>query len=212
MLFIFWVYLIMAILGVAVLIVMAFVGDIFHMGGPDIDVGADVGAAGPDFESGGGPSPLGLPLLLVAVTMIGVIGSVLTYLGIKWYLTIVIAVGGSLIVSFVAYLVFSKMFKQMSSDAHEDIRRFKGRTGNVTIRIPKGKEGQVVFSSDKSGRFTVGATSDQDIPIDTVVVVTDIQGDIVEVRPRARSKSNKNESEVKVKDGKKQNKKKGAKK
>ena len=210
MLFIFWVYLIMAILGAAVLVLMMFVGEFFHIGGHDIDVGSG-GSAGPDFESSAGPSPLGLPILLFSITMIGVIGAVLTYIGITWYLTMIIAVGGALVVAFVAYMIFARMFKQLSSDSHEDIRRFKGRTGNVTIRIRKGKEGQVVFSSDKSGRFTVGATSDQDIPVDTVVVVTDILGDIVEVRPRTRSKSNKNESEVKVKDGKKQTKKKGAK-
>ena len=211
MLFIFWVYLIMAILGAAILVVMMFAGDFFHVGGPDLDIGGG-GPAGPDFESGAGPSPMGLPILMFSITMIGVIGAVFTYIGVKWYLTMIISIGGSLVVAFVAYLIFARMFKQMSSDAHEDISRFKGRTGNVTIRIPKGKEGQVVFSSDKSGRFTVGATSDVDIPVDGVVVVTDILGDIVEVKPRTKSKSKTTESEVKKKEGSKEKKKKGAKK
>ena len=106
----------------------------------------------------------------------------------------------------VAFLVVSAVLTKFSSNAGENIDRLKGATGMVTVPIEAGMEGQVVFSSKMTGRFTVGATSKEYIPNDTIVVVKEVIGDIIEVEPRDKK------SGASKKGGKKSGKKKGGKK
>ena len=184
----FWVYIAIAAVGLILLLIMAFAGGFLDFGG-DVDLDLDVGGFDVDYEMPGGPTPLSLPVLLFTVTMAGMIGAVLTYFEVNWLVTAAIAVGAAVICAIGAFFVMSKVLTKMTSNAVENIERLKGATGMVTVPIEAGKEGQVVFSSKKTGRFTVGATSNKDIPNDTIVVVTDIAGDIVEVKPKLKKGS-----------------------
>jgi hypothetical protein len=185
---IFWVYVAVAIIGILLLLIMALSGGLLDFGA-DLDL--DIGDFDVDYEAPGAPSALSLPVMLFTVTMIGAIGAILTFFDVVWYITVAIAVGGAIICAVGVFFLMSKVLTMMTANAVENIDRLKGLTGMVTVPIEAGKEGQVVFSSKKTGRFTVGATAKKDIPNDTIVVVTEIVGDIVEVKVRGQKKGGK---------------------
>ena len=97
-----------------------------------------------------------------------------------------------------------KLMETMSVNAVEDIKDLKGKRGRVELAIAEGKEGQVTFSSKKTGRLTVPATSDRNIKVDEIVIVTDVIGDVIRVKPAKISK----DVDEKKKDQKKEEKKK----
>jgi len=192
---VFWAYIVMAGLGLLILVIMAVTGGLLDFG---LDL--DVGGFDLDSEVGGGPSPLSLPVILFTLTITGVIGAILTVAEFtEWYLNAVIAFGIAFLIAVITFVIIGKVITMVSSNAVENINRLKGAAGMVTVPIEAGKEGQVVFSSKKTGRFTVGATADEDIANDTVVVVTDIVGDIIEVTPKKKRSGGKKRSGKKKK-------------
>jgi membrane protein implicated in regulation of membrane protease activity len=168
----FWTFLAIAVFGFVFLTASAVFGDIFDHG----DIGHDSDG------HGGGPSILSSRVLSVFVTAFGSFGAIGTHLGYGLGLSLVMGFGGG--VAFAAVIYFFAWFL-FSQQATSTIRtgELKGRTGNVSVAIPKGGVGQV--------RCTVGDTAIEkiarsvdggDIAENTLVKVEDIVGETVLVR------------------------------
>lgn len=178
----FWIYLAIALISGILLIVVSIIGGLFDLGGVDVDMDPDV--TGMDFEFDGTPSHLGVPITLFALTMLGSIGSILSSVqGLSPWIVLVCSIGGSILLSVIMFFAALKLIERLNVNAVENLDTLKGKIGRVELTIPKGKEGQVVFASQKTGRLVVPATAKQAIPEDTRVKVIEVLGDTIRVKP-----------------------------
>jgi membrane protein implicated in regulation of membrane protease activity len=171
------IYLTMAIIGLAFLVLAVFGGD----AGADADFDADVGLDH-DFS---GVTPLSLPMIATFLATAGAIGSVLSYSGFDSSYTAVYAgaVGG---ISFSAiYLLMAKLLipSQGSSAVYE--KEYEGKTGVVTETIPAEGIGAVALTVRGSRSVVSARGTGNKIPIGTEVLikrVADAVATVEEVR------------------------------
>lgn len=171
------IYITMAVVGLAFLMLSVFGGEF----GADADFDTDV-SFDHDFS---GVTPLSLPMIATFLATAGAIGSVLSYSGFDSSYTAIYAgvVGG---ISFSAiYIFMAKLLipSQGSSSVHE--KEYEGKTGVVTETIPPEGIGAVALTVRGSRNVVSARGGGNKIPIGTEVLikrVVDAVATVEEVR------------------------------
>lgn len=167
----FWIYVAMGVAGLAILLVMMFLGGMdLGFDGVDVDVG----------DLDGGPG-VGMPIVLSFISAFGGLSAILTYMGVHVALTPVISVVCSIGISTVLFLLTRYFLKHFSSDSTVRYRGLIGKSGSVSVSIRPGEEGQIVVFTDQRGRTLIPAVSDRRIATNAEVVITGMVGSAVKV-------------------------------
>ncbi len=167
----FWTFLAIAIFGFVFLAASAVFGDIFEHG-----------EIGHDADHGGGPSILSSRVLSVFVTAFGCFGAIGSHLGYGLGLSLAMGFGGGVIFAAVIYFFAWFLYSQQASS---ELRtgELKGRTGQVSVAIPKGGLGQVRCTlGDTAIEKIARAVDGGEIAENTLVKVEDIVGETILVR------------------------------
>jgi hypothetical protein len=171
----FWTFLAIAIFGFVFLAASAVFGDIFEHG----DFGHD---AGHDAGGHGGPSILSSRILSVFVTAFGSFGAIGTHLGYGLGTSTAMGFGGGVAFASVIYLFAWFLYGQQASSALR-VGDLKGRTGHVSVAIPKGGLGQVRCTIGDTAIEKIARSVDgNEISENTLITVEDIVGETALVR------------------------------
>ena len=187
------VYLLICIIGFVLFLIMSLGGGMMDVDADadmDFDVGdfdagdLDVGDVdGGDVDGGGGgPSPLGLPVLLLFTTCFGAFGVLFTSMDFNPFTVPILSSLGGIGMAAVGFYGLIKLFSVTQSDSTVKLERLVGKRGSLQVPIRKGSEGQLMLITKSRGRFLIGAISDEDIPNEAVVEVVEVIGDVVKVR------------------------------
>lgn len=126
-------------------------GDAAGLGGPDIEAGtfdsghAHVGWSDAQFP---GASPLSPTVLCSALTGLGGIGYLSLQrwdLGVGWSITT--ALGASLVLGLLTFLVMDLMFRKMQSSSHVTAQALVGTKASVQAPIEEGMTGSIVLET-----------------------------------------------------------------
>ncbi len=205
-------YLIICLIGVILLIIFAIMGgfggdveaevgdvDIGDIDVGDADIDVDIGDADVDLDvdaGGGGPSPLSLPILLIFITSFGAIGMILEVFNIYWVFVPVISALAGISFATVMFVVMAKIFAATQSTSVVPLRKLIGMKAMVSVPIKKGREGQIVAVRPERGRMLIGAIADENIPMDSVVEILEVVGNIVRVKKYSKDKKGKKKQAV----------------
>ena len=168
----FSVFLGIAAVGFAVLIISFFLGEIFDFFG-DHEVGHD---------AGDGISILSSRVLSVFVTAFGGFGAIGTYLDYSIGVSTAMGLAGGVVFGGLIYLFASFLLGQQAST---DVRisELAGKTGQVSVAIPKGGVGQVRCTLGQTVVDKIARAKDGgEIPSSALVVIEEIVGDTIVVR------------------------------
>jgi len=172
----FWTFLAIAVFGFVFIIASAVFGDIFEHG----DIGHDMD--GHDGEGHGGPSILASRVLSGFVTAFGSFGAIGSHLDYGLGLSLVMGFGGGVIFAAVIYFFAWFLYSQQASSVFRT-GDLKGRTGQVSVAIPKGGVGQVRCTLGDTAIEKIARSVDGGgIAENTLVKVEDIVGETVLVR------------------------------
>ena len=168
----FITFLAIAAFGFVFLLASAVVGDLFdHM-----DFGHDA-----DLH-GGGPSVLSSRILSVFVTAFGSFGAIGMHLGYGLGVSTAMGFGGGLAFAAVIYFFASFLYGQQAT-SHVQVSDLVGRTGEVSVAIPKGGLGQVRCTlGDTVVEKIARAKNNEDIPCNVLVKVEAIVGETILVQ------------------------------
>jgi len=153
----------------------------------DVDVGdtdVDVGDAGVS----GHPSPLSLPIVLLVLTSFGALGMLLEVFNVNWVLVPVISAIVSIVVAAGMFFVMAKIFSSTQATSVIPLHKLVGLKAKVSVSIKGGNEGQIVVVPPNAGRILVGAISNTDIAVDSVVEILEVVGDVVRVKKIKKGK------------------------
>ena len=155
--------------------------------GGDIDVGhADVGDTGVDHGgvhgAGHAPNVLSLPMIFLFMVGFGGLGAIFEIMSFDPVTGGLLALAGGFLIGLVGFFGLVKLFSMVQSDATVKMSSLVGKQGTVHVPIKRGQEGQVMIITPSRGRFLVGAISDENIPNEAIVKVTEVIGDIVKVK------------------------------
>jgi len=172
------IYLIIAIVCGLLLIAMAAMGG---LGDSDLDMGggdADMDIGHGDF-GGTGISPLSIPILLIFGTMFGCTGGILEALDWDVYLTPIVALIVSGLVTGITYVIMVKVFVKSQGSTAVGLADLVGLSGIATIRITEKEPGQIVVATEARGRVTAPAIAKIEIPTNSQIKVVKVVGDSV---------------------------------
>jgi membrane protein implicated in regulation of membrane protease activity len=168
----FITFLAIAAFGFVFLLASAVLGDLFEHG--DFAHDADI--------HGGGPSILSSRILSVFVTAFGCFGAIGIHLGYGLGASTAMGFGGGLAFGAVIYFFASFLYSQQAS-SHVVVGDLVGRTGEVSVAIPKGGLGQVRCTlGDTVVEKIARAKDNEEIPANTSVKIEAIVGETVLVR------------------------------
>ena len=192
-----WAYIAIGALSIIILIGMLI------FGGLDA-IGLDLGIGDTDIDlmdadaAGAGPGLLSIPLILCFLAAFGGIGALSLAFGLPWWSSPVIAIGGALLVAVIVFGVVQLFLKQFASDSTVKLEHLRGMKGTVTVPIRKGSEGQIALYTGQRGRTILGAIAEEDIPINTEVIITGMSGDTIKVKRirKARSEGKKQSNKL----------------
>jgi hypothetical protein len=156
----------------------------------DVDFDVDVGDVDIDADAGvgGHPSPLSLPIVLVFMTSFGALGMLLEVFNFNWVLVPIVSAIVSIIVATGMFFVMAKVFSATQATSVVPLHKLVGLKAKVSVYIKDGNEGQVVVVPPGAGRILVGAISNKDIAVDSVVEILEVVGDVVRVKKIKKGK------------------------
>ncbi len=167
----FAVFLGIAAVGFCVLIISFFMGEIFDFG--DHDAGHDIGD---------GISMMSSRVLSVFVTAFGGFGAIGTHLDYSIGVSTGMGLAGGIVFGGLIYLFASFLYGQQAST---DVRisELAGKTGQVSVAIPKGGVGQVRCTLGQTVVDKIARAKDGgEIAANALVVIEEIVGDTILVR------------------------------
>jgi membrane-bound ClpP family serine protease len=152
----------------------------------DIDGGFEIGhfEGGHGDFTGGGISPLSLPILLVFGTAFGAFGTLFELWEWHIYLIPVVSAILSAGIAAVAFVFVLKVFIKTQADSGVKMTTMVGQPAQVTIPIKKDSTGQVLVITEERGRTLLSAISDEVIPTESSVIIKEVRGDTVVVEKK----------------------------
>jgi len=172
----FAVFLGIATVGFIVLIISFVFGELFEHGG-DLFGGHDT-----DFHGDGGISILSSRVVSVFITAFGGFGAIGIHLGYGIGASSGMGLAGGLVFGGLIYLFATFLYSQQAST---DVRisELAGRTGEVSVAIPKGGLGQVRCTVGQSVVEKIARSKDgEEIPANTIVLIEVVVGETILVR------------------------------
>jgi membrane protein implicated in regulation of membrane protease activity len=169
--------------GLALLLLMMFVGEIFG-GDHDVHVESDVGGHA-DFDHGGGPSLFSTRIIGSFLTAFGVGGVIARYYGQSHPVSSGIGIVAGIVLAGVVYQ-FAKLLYSQQASSEVRMSSLIGQPAEVTVKIPEGGVGQVTltFGGERSTHIARSADGGALGP-GTGVIIKGLSGDSVLVE-RAR--------------------------
>jgi membrane protein implicated in regulation of membrane protease activity len=165
----FVTFLAIAAFGFVFLIASSILGDLFEHGDFSHDVDGH----------GGGPSILSSRILSVFVTAFGSFGAIGVHLGYGLGTSTAMGFGGGVLFAGVIYAFASFLYSQQAS-SHVRTGDVVGATAQVSVAIPKGGMGQVRCTlGDSVVEKIARAAHNEEIPVNTLVKINAIVGEIV---------------------------------
>ena len=165
----FLTFLAIAVFGFIFVIASSIVGDVFDHG----DLGHDVDG------HGAGPSLLSSRILSGFVTAFGSFGAIGIHLGYGVGASTAMGFGGGVLFAGVIYVFASFLYSQQAS-SHVRTCDLVGNTAQVSVAIPKGGVGQVRCTlGDTVVEKVARASSNEEIPVNTLVRIHAIVGDVI---------------------------------
>jgi membrane protein implicated in regulation of membrane protease activity len=130
---------------------------------------------------GSGPSLLSSRILSVFVTAFGSFGAIGIHLGYGVGASTTMGFGGGILFAGLIYLFATFLYSQQAS-SHVRTGDLVGNTAQVSVAIPKGGVGQVRCTLGDTVVEKVARTlSSEEIPVNTLVRISAIVGDVVVV-------------------------------
>ena len=167
----FVTFLAIAVFGFIFVVASSILGDVFDHG----DFGHDADG------HGGGPSLFSSRILSVFVTAFGAFGAIGIHLGYGVGVSTAMGFCGGVLFAGVIYAFASFLYSQQAS-SHVRTSDLVGNTAQVSVAIPKGGVGQVRCTlGDTVVEKVARASSDQEIPVNTLVKIQNLVGDVVVV-------------------------------
>ncbi len=165
----FVTFLAIAVFGFVFLIAGSMLGDMFEHG----DLGHDADG------HGGGPSLLSSRILSVFVTAFGSFGAIGIHAGYGVGVSTALGFGGGVLFAGVIYAFASFLYSQQAS-SHVRTSDLVGNMAQVSVAIPKGGVGQVRCTlGDTVVEKVARAANNQEIPVNTLVKITALVGEVV---------------------------------
>jgi membrane protein implicated in regulation of membrane protease activity len=165
----FVTFLAIAAFGFVFLIVGSMLGDMFEHG----DIGHDADG------HGAGPSLLSSRILSVFVTAFGCFGAIGIHAGYGVGASTAMGFGGGVLFAGVLYVFASFLYSQQAS-SHVRTSDLLGNTAQVSVAIPTGGMGQVRCTlGDTVVEKVARAASNEGIPVNTLVKIKRIVGEVV---------------------------------
>ena len=128
---------------------------------------------------GAGPSLLSSRILSVFVTAFGSFGAIGIHIGYGVGVSTAMGFGGGVLFAGVIYVFASFLYSQQAS-SHVRTGDLVGNMAQVSVTIPKGGVGQVRCTlGDTVVEKVARAASNEEIPVNTLVKITTIVGDVV---------------------------------
>ncbi|MBN1955348.1 MAG: hypothetical protein JW900_09895 [Anaerolineae bacterium] len=199
------IYFSMFALGVGYALITAIMGKLasFDLPGMDIDIpGVDLHPGGPDIHlelpfaheiahdidhPDVGLSPLSPITLATFVTVFGGSGVLLNnFTAVSPLLSLLISTVNGLAVAGVMFLLYARLLAGLQASSEVEVGELVGKVGEVIAPIPAGKVGEIALVV-RGSRMTATARSAEEgraIARGAVVVVTQVVGNVVEVKPR----------------------------
>lgn len=143
----------------------------FDVGHADVDAGMDVHL-----------SPISLPIILIFVTSFGAFGMIMEAVYLYWLYIPFISTALGVLIAAIMFFMMLKLFAATQATSVVPLPKLIGNKGKLSIAIKGGNEGQVVVIRPEKGRMLIGAMADEDIPVDTEVVIVEVLKDIVKVQ------------------------------
>jgi len=172
----FAVFLGIAAVGFIILIVSFVFGEIFEHGGDFF------GGHVADFHADTGISILSSRVISVFITAFGGFGAIAIHLGYGIGVSSGVGLVGGLVFGGLIYLFARFLYSQQASS---DVRisELEGKTGEVSVAIPKGGLGQVRCTLGQTVVEKIARSKDGEaIPANTLVVIEAIVGETILVR------------------------------
>jgi membrane protein implicated in regulation of membrane protease activity len=167
----FVTFLAIAVFGFIFVIASSILGDVFDHG----DFGHDADG------HGGGPSLLSSRILSVFVTAFGSFGAIGIHLGFGVGVSTTMGFGGGVLFGGVIYAFASFLYSQQAS-SHVRTGDLVGNTAQVSVAIPQDGMGQVRCTlGDTVVEKVARAAGNEEIPVNTLVKINSIVGDVVVV-------------------------------
>jgi membrane protein implicated in regulation of membrane protease activity len=165
----FITFLAIAVFGFIFVVASSILGDVFDHG--DFSHDAD--------GHGAGPSILSSRILSVFVTAFGAFGAIGVHLGYGVGVSTAMGFGGGVLFAGVIYAFASFLYSQQAS-SHVRTGDLVGNTAQVSVAIPKGGVGQVRCTlGDTVVEKVARAASNEEIPVNTLVKIQNLVGDVV---------------------------------
>jgi membrane protein implicated in regulation of membrane protease activity len=167
----FVTFLAIAVFGFVFIIGSSILGDMFDHG--DFSHDAD--------GHGSGPSLLSSRILSVFVTAFGSFGAIGIHVGYGVGVSTTMGFGGGILFAGLIYLFATFLYSQQAS-SHVRTGDLVGNTAQVSVAIPKGGVGQVRCTlGDTVVEKVARTSSSEEIPVNTLVRISAIVGDVVVV-------------------------------
>jgi membrane protein implicated in regulation of membrane protease activity len=165
----FITFLAIAAFGFVFVIASSILGDLFDHG--DFSHDAD--------GHGAGPSILSSRILSVFVTAFGSFGAIGIHIGYGVGVSTAMGFGGGALFAAVIYAFASFLYSQQAS-SHVRTGDLVGNVAQVSVAIPKGGVGQVRCTlGDTVVEKVARAANNEEIPVNTLVRITTIIGDVI---------------------------------
>jgi hypothetical protein len=165
----FITFLAIGVFGFVFVIASSILGDVFDHG----DFGHDADG------HGGGPSLLSSRNLSIFITAFGAFGAIGIYQGFGVGVSTAMGLGGGLAFALVIYAFAAFLYGQQAS-SHVRTADLIGNTAQVSVAIPKGGVGQIRCTLGDTVVEKVARTAaDQEIPVNTLVKIQNLIGDVV---------------------------------
>src|SRR5690242_8324099 len=164
----FLTFLSIAAFGFIFVVASTVLGDLFDHG----DFGHDADG------HGGGPSIFSTRILSVFVTAFGAFGAIGIHAGYGVGASTAIGFGGGFLFAALIYAFASFLYSQQAS-SHVRVSDLVGNTAQVSVAIPAGGVGQVRCTlGDTVVEKVARAASNQAIPVNTLVKIQNLVGDV----------------------------------
>jgi membrane protein implicated in regulation of membrane protease activity len=172
------IYIVIALFGLILLLVMLFVGEVFG-GDHDLEHGEIGGADG----DAGGPSVFSIRIMAAFLTAFGVGGVVARFYNLSHPASSGVGMAAGVVMAGVVYQ-FAKVLYSQQASSELRMTQLVGTLAEVSVAIPAGGVGQVVLSHGGERSEHIARTADgRAIARGTPVRITSLGGDAVTVAP-----------------------------
>src|SRR5262245_38757130 len=172
-----FIYIVIAFVGLLLLLVMLFVGEVF---GGDHDVGHhEIGHDG----DAGGPSIFSIRIMSAFLTAFGVGGVVARYYNLSHPAASGVGIVAGVVMAGIVFQ-FAKLLYSQQASSELRMHGLVGTRAEVSIAIPAGGVGQVVVTSGGARSEHIARSADgRAFARGATVVITSLGGDSVTVGP-----------------------------